>query len=280
MESREVDIVASGSGARLFVFIGALLRLAESGHRFRRLCGTSGGSIVLAKLASVYDPADPMRSVRQLEAFAQRINPAQLLDPNWFGGRWWEGRNAGNKVLAELRAQLPPRFDNLALPLNVVTHDLTSRRTKVWGKADVGVDLPLVVRASMSLPLVFDAVFLRGHVHVDGGVSANYPLDLYGDGDGVIGLRFRPTGGGAPVPPGEDGGHASVYRHKHELWGAILDDMLEATSRLHMSAATKARTIMLDYPGSSFDFDVGPGEITAQIDAGWESVGEWLKEKR
>lgn len=276
---KDVSLVLSGSGTRYPVFIGALRRLTEAGFRFKRVCGTSGGAIVAAGLAAWYDRRDPMAAIERLEHLGRELRPQSFLDPNLFSIRYWQGLYAGKRILRELTRLLPASFSDLRIPLYVVTHDLSARCAKVWGAEDK-IDLPLVVRASMSLPGVFDAVFIRGHVHVDGGIGANYPLTIFGVGEDVVGLRFRPSTSVGFAPAGFEPPVAARYRNRLELIGAAVDDMVEASSRLYMESAVKARTCMLDSLGSSFDFHLSDEDLERLIANGYDSVGRWLSEVR
>ncbi len=66
------------------------------------------------------------------------------------------------------------RFENLSIPLTVVTTDLQQGKPAYWsGSGDI-IE-PLI--ASMSLPGVFPPVEIGGHQFVDGGIANNVPSD-------------------------------------------------------------------------------------------------------
>lgn len=273
------SFVFSGSGARLYAFIGALRVLFAAGYRPKQLIGTSGGGLVALFVAAHYDPKDPMAVIGKLEAFARSFQLAKLLDLAWFP-RWpayWHGLHKGALIRAKLDEALPAKWSDMRLPVYVVTSDRNADAAKVWGEKD-GIAPALAGRATMSLPRLFDAVEIQGHRHTDGGTRANYPLSFFGDDEDVIGIRFRPIGKRALLMPGETAPAVQSFANGVEFDLDNIDDMIEATSQMHMSAATKAKTLMLDVPGSGMDFHVEDKDITRQIDAGEASARKWLAE--
>ena len=128
------------------------------------------------------------------------------------------------------------------------------------------MSLPLAVRMSLSLP-GFDPVEFQGDLYMDGGIAANFPLDLFGDGEDVIGLRFRSKPSPKPL---------SKASSRTEVLMAIMDTMLESTTREHVEDAVFARQILLDTEGGSLDFDL---EIEGAIGLwrdGYTSVKRWI----
>lgn len=101
---------------------------------------------------------------------ALSLNWAWLLHPR---------RRPGFFSLAPLRSWLrrtlpATRFEELAVPLTVVTTDLESGCACYWhGQGDI-IE-PVIT--SMSLPGIFPPVELDGRLHIDGGVTNNAPLD-------------------------------------------------------------------------------------------------------
>ncbi len=65
-------------------------------------------------------------------------------------------------------------FDQLPIPFRAVATDLRSGDVVVFGAGD----LPLALRASMSVPGVFAPVALGDQLLVDGGIKRNLPVDV------------------------------------------------------------------------------------------------------
>jgi predicted acylesterase/phospholipase RssA len=275
---RPTSYVLSGSGTKFFVFIGALRVLFAAGRLPKRIMGTSGGGLVALYVAAHYNHRAPLEVIDALEDFARGFEIDKLLD---LGGiRWpqfWHGLYKGDKILAVLRQALPADWGKLTLPAYVVTSDRTADACKVWG-ADDKVEPAIAGRATMSLP-GFDAVQIKGHWHTDGGTRANYPLDYFNDvaDSDVVGLRFRPRADKAILHPGVQGRAVQSFKNKVEFNLDNIDDMIEGCSTAHMAAALKARTIMLDAPGSGLAFKVSQQDADEMIRGGEASASAWLK---
>lgn len=272
----QTSYVLSGSGMKLFAYLRALRALFVSGRLPKQLIGTSGGGLVAMFVAAHFDPHRPFDCLDRAEKLARSLSVTSLLDLGFF--RWphpTHGIYKGDRILAKLREELPRTWKDFKLPVFVVTADRTADATKIWG-VDDDVEPALVARATMSLP-IFDAVKIKGHWHTDGGTRANYPLAFFGDEENVIGLRFRPLAKRGVLGPGEEGAPVQAFTSKISFQLDNIDDMMEATALMHMQAAVKAQTIMLDVPGSGLDFGMEAAEIDAMMEAGEKSAQKWLR---
>lgn len=68
-------------------------------------------------------------------------------------------------------------FDSLQIPFRAVATDIVNSEQKILNKGS----LSLAMRASMSLPGVFEPVELDGTLLVDGGILNNFPTDIAKD---------------------------------------------------------------------------------------------------
>ena len=70
LEADELDIdgVFSGGGIKGLAFVGAYQELEKRGYRFKRLAGTSAGSIVAAMIAAGYNSKEMLDELNSLEA--------------------------------------------------------------------------------------------------------------------------------------------------------------------------------------------------------------------
>jgi NTE family protein len=249
---------------------GAIWELAAWNREIVELCGTSGGALVAAAFASGMSEERMSRLMRE-------VNPAALLDPNIvFPGLFTWHRNSrgvfsGARILRALRENLPPSFSDCHLPLTVVTFNLELGRHELWSsELTPDADLPLVVRASMSLPLIFDPVALpvpgqkKSYLHADGGIGANFPLNVFGDYEEVIGLRFAPITGPRSIV------------NKLDMISACIDGLIESTTREHVEDAVHARQIYLRSTGGTLDFNLTQKKIQILEDEGVESVRRWM----
>jgi predicted acylesterase/phospholipase RssA len=256
MTKTPIRIVLSGSGTRYPVFAGALKAIRRR-HEILAICGTSGGSLVGAATASG-------RSADEVIELVLDNPPAKYLDLNWLPSlSATKGRFAGNKLLRRFQEILPSDFSHCVIPLHVVTWNLNRGIHVIHQQRG---DLPLTVRASMSLPFVFDPVLIAGEMHVDGGIGANFPLDVYGV-DHVLGLRFA----------GKDPARYHRVASKLDMGLALIDGLIESTTREHVEDAMWASTITLDTTNSGMDFGMGRQEIQAMVAEGEHQAEEWFR---
>ncbi len=208
------NLVMEGGGIRGIAYGGALAELEKQGvlAGIRRVGGTSAGAIQAALLAVGYSPQEIIEVVNQTPV--QRLNDGRLI---FFGGStrlvkqygWYRG-DQFTKYLGEL-VQRKTQNPNLTLgqlhalvqanptryrDLYTTGTNLTTQRVQVFSY-ETHPDLRVAdaVRISMSIPLYFRAVLLdkQGHVVrqptkgqevdvlVDGGLLANYPINLFDD---------------------------------------------------------------------------------------------------
>jgi NTE family protein len=187
----KLALVLSGGGAKGLAHIGVLRVLDSLGVRPDLVVGTSMGAIVGAMYASGYTP-------NQIEDLARGLRLSQLFTsvprtPRSLGERrplvvWEPGAvglrtgNSGDREtgvnnalnLALLKGNLLARgdFDSLPIPFRAVAADLRNRAQVVLANGD----LVRAVRASMSIPLVFDPEPINGRYLIDGGLAANVPI--------------------------------------------------------------------------------------------------------
>lgn len=207
------NLVLEGGGIRGIAYGGALQELESRGvlAGIERVGGTSAGAIQAALLAVGYSAQEIIDVVNATPV--QRLNDGRFI---FFGGThrlvkqygWYRGDEFSeylselvarktqqpNLTLAELHALA------LAQPghyrdLYTTGTNLTTQRTQVFShEITPTMRVADAVRISMSIPLYFRAVLLDGQNHViagppapgqpvqvlvDGGLLANYPLDLF-----------------------------------------------------------------------------------------------------
>jgi NTE family protein len=184
--------VLSGGGARGLAHIGVLEVLDSLGVRPDLIVGTSMGAVVGALYASGYRATEIDSIIRaaHLERLFERYTPQQ---PQGVAGAQplvtWSRATGGITLAANplqgaelnatvaglmLRGNLLARgdFGRLPIPFRAVATRLNDGRAVVFQSGDLG----RVVRASMSVPIVFDPVVIDGDRLVDGALSANVPV--------------------------------------------------------------------------------------------------------
>lgn len=188
-----VGLVLSGGAAKGLAHVGAIRVLEEAGLPVDVVTGTSMGAIVGGLYAIGYTPAMMDSVLRALDwtALLTDASPRSALDierrleagetlvslPIEGGAiRLPSGVIEGQRVL-ELLARLTwpvhgvGDFAELPRGFATVVMDLrTGEAVRLTGGS-----LPLAIRASMSIPALFEPVVLDGRTYVDGGLARNLP---------------------------------------------------------------------------------------------------------
>lgn len=194
------NLVFEGGGVKGAAFAGVLEVLEEENilQEIERVAGTSAGAItaaVVAVGATSEDVADIVANTN-FKAFMDDslgvVRDAKRLLQNY---GWYKGDAFGDwmkrliysftgdtnltfRGLAELKERDPKRYRDLY----IVGTNLSMQMAQIYSKEHTP-DMPIwrAIRVSMSIPLFFAAVREEDGVFVDGGVTWNYPIDLFDD---------------------------------------------------------------------------------------------------
>jgi NTE family protein len=276
MQRKDLTLVLSGSGTKFYAFLGAIRELVRAGYSFNAFRGTSGGAIVAAAMAFYYDGT--VASVEKAIDLAVNIPLNKAKDRRWFSDMLWpwggpKGRFKGKRILKLLRQNLPPDFDDLRWPCAVSAFqvNLARKRTIMLESGD----LPLAVRASMSIPGVFDPVTIGSKLLVDGGWQFNLPLPA--DGTPFIALSIGdPQGGDQYID----------ISNTFALFGALVDGALDASMMAAIQRAAddfggdpkKVPIIPLRSGLDGLDFNMSRETKLKGVETGAESARKWIQE--
>lgn len=162
-----IGLALGGGAARGFAHIGVIKALEAQGIRPDLVTGTSAGAVVAAIYASGMDGF-------ALNKVALTMDEATIAD--WalpfgtrFGG-WLKGEALQNYV-NRLVANRP--IEAMKLPLGIVATDLKTGERILFRRGNTGQ----AVRASSSVPGVFQPVSIQGRDYVDGGLVEPVPVD-------------------------------------------------------------------------------------------------------
>jgi len=194
----KIGLVLGGGGARGAAHIGVIKKLEELNIPIDYVAGTSMGALVGALYATGMNADELDRTIRSLEwgdLFNDNVTRVDRPfrrkrddDLSLFGPKFGVGRDStflrrgaisGQKIsflfesLVHDRVQVDD-FDDLPVPFRAVAADIATGRVVVLDSGN----LALAMRASMSVPGVFDPVELNGHLLVDGGIVNNVPVDV------------------------------------------------------------------------------------------------------
>ena len=255
----EYDLVMSGSGVRLPAFVGALKALEDT-HTIKRVCGTSGGSIVAAFIASGM-------SLDKIKDLIFGVNFKQYLDRSIIA--WWRyGLCKGNKIEKWLNEQLEEKeFKDLSMPCRIITCDVIKGEVIIFSQ-ETTPNFPVAsaVRMSMSIPVLFAYKQYGTRWMVDGGVMDNYAIDTFNDNQ-------RPTIGLKLVSNVKKQAPKSFTGYLLAIFGAMFD----ASEKAHIGNANWARTICINTGKiSSIDFNLDDRDKQLLYLTGYMAAKEWM----
>lgn len=161
-----VGLVLGAGAARGFAHVGVIKALEAQGIRPDIVVGSSAGSVIAALLASGATGND-------LNRLALNLDEATIAD--WglpFAGRFGgliKGDALQNMVNREVQNK---SIEQMRIPLGIVATELQSGKGVLFRSGNTG----LAVRASCSVPGVFQPAIISGKEYVDGGLVAPVPV--------------------------------------------------------------------------------------------------------
>ncbi len=193
----DLGIALSGGGARGLAAIGFLEVLEEENIPVDLMVGTSIGAVVAGLYSMGYNPAQMEKISRKLDwstlfsdaphrrnlFLAQKEYANQELLTLRFKGLQpyipdaiFTGETLFLKIL-QLSMDAPfggacGSFNQLKIPIGIIATDLATGRRVIM---DTG-DMPMAIRASMAIPIVFRPLRYKGKLLVDGGSVENIPV--------------------------------------------------------------------------------------------------------
>lgn len=269
---KKIKVVLSGSGTRYPTHLGGIIRLLEEGYEIEEICGTSGGAIIAAGIAAGYDPrAELVDIVKKLLP----IKDKKLIDYSIISLIFRWGFIRGDRIGELFKEYAPPCFGHTEIPLHVVTTNINRRAARVFSTAKTpDMCVATAVRASMSIPGVFAPVKIDNELYVDGGLTGNFMLDIFGSGENVIGLRF----GSAQRLADYESTNVREIKGVADYIDANIEAMIYATMREHVEDAIFARTVLLNTEHKGLNFKMTEDDVDEMIKDGYNSVDKWLKE--
>lgn len=262
---KKIKLVLSGSGCLYPVHVGAILCLVEHGYEIAEVCGTSGGAMVAAALATGY------KANNELVKMIKNTLPAKngLIDMSIFSLAFNWGLIKGRKIEKEFDKYFVKKMSETRIPLHVVTTNLDKQAIKVFSTKDTpNMSVAQAVHASMAIPGVFAPVKIDGDLFVDGGIMANYFLDLFGTGPDVIGLKFKSV---------SDDKEGFPIKSPADYIERVIDALIQGSTNEHMDDATFARTILLESVHKGLDFNMTDTDVDDMIEEGYRSAAAWLR---
>ncbi|AJX31271.1 NTE family protein rssA [Burkholderia oklahomensis] len=181
-----IGIALGGGAARGFAHVGVLKALEARGIPVELVAGTSAGSVVGALYASGMNAL-------QINKLALAMDEASISD--WATPFRSRGLLQGIALQNFINKTLNNRpIEKMTKPLGIVATDLKSGQPILFQRGNTG----LAVRASCSVPSVFEPVRIGDREYVDGGlvspVPASFARKMGADFVIAVDISARPEG--------------------------------------------------------------------------------------
>jgi NTE family protein len=166
--------VLGGGGNLGALQVGMLEAAVDRGIVPDEIVGCSAGALNGALLAADPTP-DGVAKLKQLwvETAAEVLGPVSRLDGVRLLTHRGPALQSNDALRKVLETTLPHRrFEDLTIPLHVVTTSLTTNTERWFAEGDL---VPPIL-ASAALPAIFPPVRIGGELLVDGGVLNNVPI--------------------------------------------------------------------------------------------------------
>ena len=210
----KIGLVLSGGGAKGVAHVGALKVIEEAGIPVDYICGTSMGAIVGGLYAIGYNAEELDSIIRAQDwmfLFSDKIDRTHRTFQSKVQNDLFlfslplnkkikisspTGIMKGQSILNKFSDLTigyhdMESFNDLPIPFSCVAADLISGKEIVMQSGN----LPLAMRASMSVPGFFEPVPKDSMIMIDGGVLNNFPVDVVRKmgADIIIGIDLSTT---------------------------------------------------------------------------------------
>lgn len=166
-KNKKVALVLGGGGPKGLAHIGVIKVLIDAGIRFDFIVGTSIGSLVggaYCTLGSIDKVREIANSTDAKTVFSLLFDPSVRM-----------GLIKGEKIKQFIIKKIGnPQIETLNPRFFAVATDLNSGNPVVFDRGNL-VD---AIRASISIPFVFQPVKIGDTILADGGLSQNVPVDI------------------------------------------------------------------------------------------------------
>ena len=308
MQQKIENLVFEGGGTKGSAYAGCaqVLEERELLAGVRRISGTSAGAITATILSLGGGSSGLTNSV-------EHTNFAQFLEDPWgilgevqrtithygmhTGHEFVEilksiiGQFTGNPELTfsqldKLVAKSPSQYKQLT----IIASNLTTQRSEIFNSGMHGdLEIWKAVRASMSSTMIFQPMVINGDYFVDGGLSWNYPIDIY---DKKVKtethletiVEVNPATLGFFLEPQElvdQGGRFKTNDYKinsiRSFASGLASYLYETANSKHMHPSDRERTVFIDDLGvSGTNFSITKEQIEALIQSGRDATHEYF----
>ena len=288
-----IDGVFSGGGIKGLALVGACAAIEERGFRFKRVAGTSAGSLIAGLLAAGYTSAEMAGILDDLD-LKKFLDSRKTIFPSaltkWLFVYWRLGLYKGDELECWIAEKLAAKglrtFGDLAPDaLRIIASDLTNGRLLILPDdlPKYGVDprtfpVARAIRMSCSLPFFFEPVKLRDRVGmnivVDGGVLSNFPMWLF-DKDNV--KKVRPVLG-VKLSQNLIQQPTNKIKNALNMFEALFETMKDAHDSRYISRKHAKNIIFIPTEGNlTTEFQLSDEKKQELIDLGKKSSEKFFK---
>jgi NTE family protein len=182
---KKVGLALSGGAARGLAHVGVLRILEKEGIPIHMITGTSAGAVAGAAYAWSHDTSHITRAV--LDSRWRRTS--SILDLSFPRNGLIKGKKIRDFFISFFGGNI--KFKDLRIPYACVATDIDTGEEVVISRGSVADAL----RASISVPGIFNAVKFEGHYLVDGGLTTPVPVQVVRKlgADFVIAVNVNPA---------------------------------------------------------------------------------------
>ncbi len=165
---KKIGLALGGGGARGLCHIEFCRALDEMKIKPSIISGTSIGSIIGSFYAAGMSGAEMKELAETIDLFEYgKMIDISILRP--------KGLLKGKRVEEFLQKHLPVKtFEELKIPLKIVAADFWNRKQIIFQSGSL---IP-AIRASISIPAIFEPVRIDGIIMVDGGTVNPLPMNI------------------------------------------------------------------------------------------------------
>ncbi len=184
---KKIGIALGGGGARGLCHIEFLKALDDLELKPAIISGTSIGAII----GSLYAAGISGKEMEELTEKVNLLDIRKMVDLNILNN---QGLIKGKGVIDFIDKHLPvKKFENLAIPLKIVACEFWNRKEHLFHQGDI---LP-AIRASISVPGIFEPVVINDTVLIDGGIVNPVPMNIIRDDCDIL-IAIDVTGTNKP----------------------------------------------------------------------------------
>ena len=288
------DLVCKGGGVKGIALVGALSYFEKCGYEWKRVAGTSVGSIVASLVAVGYSANEISEILYNLDykKFADKNKLKSIpLVGSVLSLFYSKGLYGGDYIENFLREKFELKnkkyfkdiYENGESKLKVVATDVTRRKLVIlpddlvlYNIDPLEFEIAKAVRMSLSIPFFYNPVVLSNNNNlsyiVDGGLLSNFPIWIFD----VSGKPRWPTFGLNLYDDAEDSASSSNGFVPYAI--DVIETSLKTSEEIYFKDFADVRIVNIPTLGiGTVDFDITNEQITALYNSGYKSAKKFLE---